>query len=72
MAIDYAKLDRWFKYHPPRQDQIEQYEKIREAGRTFAKIVLDNTPPCADQSTSIRHIRDAVFAANASIACGGM
>jgi hypothetical protein len=71
MAIDQAALDNWFTYHKPTFDQPETYAKLREAGKVFAQTILELTPPCADQSAAIRHVRDAVFTANAAIACGG-
>ena len=45
--------------------------KIREAARQFAQVIVDEVPLCADQSTAIRHIRDAVVSANAAIALDG-
>lgn len=51
--------------------QAEIYEAIREAGKVFAATIVKYTPPSADQTTAIRKIREAVFTANAAIACGG-
>jgi hypothetical protein len=64
-------LDNWFTYHAPQPGQAEKYEAIRAAGRAFAQVVCDNTPPSADQTAAVRTIREAVFTANAAIACGG-
>ena len=50
MAIDERKLDIWFEYHPPREEQIERMKKIRKAAKHFAKAILDNTPTSSDQS----------------------
>ena len=61
-------LESIFTYHPPKGDQPQRYEKIREAAKNFAQIVLDNTPSCPDQTAAIRKIREAVMTANASIA----
>ena len=36
----------------------------------FAKIIVANTSPCADQSPALRKLREAVMTANASIALG--
>ena len=72
MAVDQAKLDVWFEYHRPRDDQIEAYQIIRKAGKQFAEAILAHTPTSADQSHAIRHIREAVMNANASVACGGI
>jgi hypothetical protein len=63
-------IDNIFTYHPPTGDQPQRYEAIREAARTFAKILVKNTPAGADQSAAVRHLREAVFTANAGIALG--
>lgn len=64
-------LDHIFTYHPPTPEQLPKYEEIRAAARTFAQVVIDNTPPGADQSAAIRYIREAVMTANAAIALEG-
>ena len=64
-------LDHIFKYHAPKGDDLEKYQKIRDAGKAFAEVVLQNTPTGADQSATIRCIREAVMTANASIALEG-
>ena len=65
------KLDNWFTYTHQREGDAKRYEEIRKAGREFAQIIVDNTPPSADQTAAIRKIREAVMTANAAIACGG-
>lgn len=60
-----------FSYHAPTADQPAKYEAIRSAAKTFAKALLDNTVACADQTASIRKLRECVMTANASIALGG-
>lgn len=70
MISDY-ELDNWFQYHAPKGDQAERYEKIRAAGKVFATVIRDLTPICADQTAAIRLIRNAVYTANAAIACDG-
>lgn len=64
-------VDNWFTYHAPTPDQLPKYEKIREAGKKLATVILENTPASADQSDAIRSVRNAVMTANAAIACGG-
>jgi hypothetical protein len=71
VPIDQATLDNWFTYHAPQPGQPEVYEKIRNAGKAFAEQIVALTPPSADQTAAVRHVRDAVFTANAAIACGG-
>jgi hypothetical protein len=65
------RLDNWFTYHPPGEGDAQRYEAIRKAGRAFVQVIVDNTPPSADQTAALRKIREAVMTANASIACGG-
>jgi hypothetical protein len=71
MPITKANLENWFTYHSPTPEQLPKYQAIREAAKHLAEVILENTPPSADQTVAIRHIRDAGMIANASIACGG-
>jgi hypothetical protein len=63
-------LENWFTYHAPKGNQVERYQRIRDAGLVFARIVLWNTLPGEDQAAALRKIREAVMTANAAIACG--
>ena len=65
------QLNNWFSYHPPIDDQAQRYEQIRAAGKAFAEKLVELCPPSADRTVAIRKIREAVYSANASIACGG-
>lgn len=65
------KLTNWFSYHPPIDDQAQRYEQIRAAAKVFAEKLVELCPESADLTVAIRHVRDAVYSANASIACGG-
>ena len=61
-------LDNLFTYHAPKGDQAARYEKISNAAKEFARVVLENTPACADQTVAIRKIVDARMTANSVIA----
>lgn len=61
-------LDNLFTYHAPKGDQAERYAKISAAAKEFAKVVLENTPGCPDQTVAIRKIMDARMSANMTIA----
>ena len=61
-------LDHLFRYHSPHFSDLAKYALIRQTAKYFAQIILDNTPPGADQSDAIRKLREAVMFANASIA----
>src|SRR4029077_17157166 len=62
MPITQEQLENWFTHHPPEtQDQIDTYQAIREAGKAFAEVIVQQTPASADQTAAIRKIREAVF-----------
>jgi hypothetical protein len=62
-------IENLFTYHPPKPDQIERYEKIREAGKAFAELLDEAVPGSPERSTALAKIREAVMWANAAIAC---
>lgn len=64
-----ADLDNWFVYHPPSPEQVPTFEAIRDAGYQMAETIMQQVPPSPDRTVAIRHIRDAVMNANASLAC---
>ncbi len=64
-------LENWFTYHAPTPKQQESYVAIREKALELGQVIIDNTPPSADQSAALRKLRECVMTANASIACGG-
>jgi hypothetical protein len=68
----HEKIEELFRYHPPRPDQIPRYETIRNAARYLAQVIVSNTPRGSDQSKAIRKLREAVMAANSSIALDGL
>ena len=62
------ELENHFTYHPPKGDQPERYQKIRDKAKELAEVIFECTPPCADQSAAIRKLRESVMTANAAIA----
>jgi hypothetical protein len=66
------KIEDLFTYHAPEGAQPGQYERIRTAAKAFAHVVVDNTPPSADQTAAIRKLRECVFTCNAAIALKGI
>lgn len=64
-------LDHIFMHHPTDIHMAEEYQNIRDGARQLAKVILLNTPDCADRSVAIRKIREAVMTANAAIALKG-
>lgn len=66
---DQKLLDQFFTYHPPKGDQAERYQRIRDAAKEFAAVIYELTPTCPDQTAAVRKVREAVMTANAAIAC---
>ena len=71
MPLTATAIDDIFTYHAPTPDQLPKYEAIRAKAREFAQVILANTPSSADQTASIRLLRECVMTANASIALEG-
>lgn len=66
------KLPDIFTYHSPKGDQPKMYAAIREKALELAQVIINCTPPSADQTAAIRLLREAVMTANASIALDGL
>lgn len=68
MAFTAEEIKDIFTYHAPKGDQQARYEFIRNAAQDFALILVQHTKSSADQTASIRLLRECVMTANASIA----
>lgn len=64
-------IEEIFQYHPPDAEQQANCVAIRASAKSFARVLLDNTPPGPDQSAAMRHLREAVMTANAAVALRG-
>ncbi len=62
------RLEDLFSFHEVTAEQQAQIDKINEAAKEFARVVIRNTPQGEDQQESIRCIRLAKYFANGSIA----
>ena len=63
MAIDSAKIEKWFSTRSlPADEAVHDApcQEVRLAAKKFAQAILENTPPCADQSAAIRDVRQAL------------
>ena len=69
MTITDAMIQNWFAYHTPEGDDELHYVNIRAAGLNLAEIIVLHTPPGPDQTAALRKVREAVFTANAALAC---
>lgn len=61
-------LERIFTYHAPFGSQTDRYNTIRATARSLGYVIVDITPPSAEQTLAIRHLQQAVMWANAAIA----
>jgi hypothetical protein len=71
MPFTQEQIKDIFSYHAPDHDQQVAYETIRSFARSLAMAIIEETPPCADQSAAIRLLRECVMTANAAIALKG-
>lgn len=69
VPITEKDLENFFSYHAPKKDQPLKYEIIRQTAMGLAMVIIHNTPSSADQTASIRKLRECVMTANAAIAC---
>ena len=67
----YEQVNHWFTYQTPSQADVLNMGAIREQARQLARTIVRSCPPSADRSAAIRHLREAVMTANASIVLGG-
>ncbi len=64
----YIEIDNQFTYHPPKGDQTDRYQKLREAARALAHLIVDHTPESPEQDQALFLLNLAVMSANAAIA----
>lgn len=61
-------LNKRFTHHPPKGDQIERYQELRDKAREFAALIVASTPQSREQSLALTKIEEASMFANAAIA----
>ncbi len=62
------QIDNNFSYHPPKGDQSERYEAIREKAKQLARKINEDCPESREKSLALTNLEQAVMWANASIA----
>jgi hypothetical protein len=65
---DKLRLDKVFRYHCPKEDQLPRYEVIRNEGREFAEILMRLCPKSRELSLALTALEETVMMANAAIA----
>lgn len=70
-------LDQLFTYHPPKEGQPERYQRIRDAAKEFARVILEEAPKDGGEgildlphetTLALDRVSEAVMHANAAIA----
>lgn len=62
------RVERDFRYHAPRPDQLPKYELLRDTARHLAHVMVDLVPPSRELSRALSSLEDAVMQANSGIA----
>lgn len=71
-ATEAEEIDIAFTYQRPDEDKYRTYAGVRAAGKALALAILNAAPKCADRTSAIRKVREAVMDANAAIALEGL
>jgi hypothetical protein len=61
-------LNNVFRYHAPKGDQAQRYERLRTQARTLAELIQATTPTSREQSLALTNLQQAIMWANAAIA----
>ena len=51
---------------------VDNHSALNDAAAAFATAILLNTPGCADQTSALRHIREALWTATAAVDLKGL
>lgn len=62
------QIDQRFTYHPPKPGQPERYERIRNAAKEFAELIVAECPDSRERSVALTKLETSVMFANAAIA----
>jgi len=55
------------RYQTPVCPHLHPYEPLAQAAEDFIRVILDEVPRCADRSSAIRKIREALLTASAAV-----
>lgn len=67
-ADNIAKVCR---YQKPTEEAVVKHEAINAGAEAYIRVIMENTPACADTTVAIRSVREARLWANSAIALGG-
>lgn len=63
-----ARIENTFTYHPPKDDQPQRYEALREKAKELAYLINGCCPESREKSLAFTYLEMTIFEANASIA----
>ena len=63
------EIENAFSYHAPKGDQVQKYEKMRNAAKDLAYLIGQLCPHSKERALAITNLRNSIMWANASIAC---
>lgn len=65
------QIENCFKYHSPKENDIEKYSLIREKAKEMAYLIDTLCPNSREKSLAMTKLEESVMWANASIARNG-
>lgn len=63
-----VQVEKAFTYHPPKDDQPQRYERIRDTAKAFGFMLVEIVPNSREKSLAMTKLEEAVMWANAAIA----
>lgn len=69
MGYGKADVENWFVYHPATDVTGPIHDSIRLEFRQLALNLYDMLPEGPDRTIALRKVQEAMWAANAAIAC---
>jgi hypothetical protein len=66
--MDNEELRIRFTYHPPKGNQKERYEDMRDLGGKLAELIDSAAPDCREKSLAITKLEEMIMWVNAAIA----
>ena len=67
-----TKILTSFAWVPPTPANQEKFDKVTDAAKNLAKVIIENVPDCADRTHALRLLRDVRMWSNAAISLEGL
>lgn len=67
-AAQITDINNRFSYHPPKGDQAQRYENLRDQAKSLALSIVALTPASREQALALTKLEEAVMHANSAIA----